>query len=144
MNEEKAIKILTRELAKDLGISIVRDARWQDELKEKSMHFYQHSNPFTAGHRYYPQIKRIHDDKKEIVEEGWRFTNSQHTQPEHYLYHSLDKAIDAEEKYKSANYFFIDQPVADNSSGSENGSSFFVTQYSIIGKKEINHLRKHF
>ena len=144
MDKEKAIEILTEELTKNLDISIVRDARWQDELKEKSMHFYQHSNPFIAGHRYYPNIKCTNDKDEETIEDGWRFTNSKHINKEHYLYHSLDKAIDAEEKYKRANYFFIDQPVADKSSGSSNGSSFFVTPYSIIGEKEINHLRKYF
>ena len=140
MDNEKAIKILTGELAKDLGISIVRDARWQDELKDKSMHFCQHSNPFIAGHGYYPNIKHT-DDDKEFHSPGWGFSNSKHTQKIFNIYDSLDKAIADEKEYKSANYFFIDQPVADKFS---EGFYFFVTPYSIIGGKEIQPLRKRF
>ncbi len=144
MDEEKAIKILTENLAKDLGISIVRDTRWKDKLTEKSMHFYQHSDPFVAGHCYGSRIKTTINDGKQTQENGWNFVNSQHTQSDYLFYYSLDKAIAAEEKYKSANYFFIDQPVTGTASQSSTGFYFFVTPYSIIGKKEVNHLRKHF
>ena len=144
MDEAKAIKILTGELAKDLGISIVRDKRWQDELKEKSMHFYQHSNPFVAGHGFYSNMKHTNNEGDEIHTTGWRFINSKHTQDEFMGYDSLDKAIAAEENYKSANYFFIDQPVAYNIPNSSNGFYFFVTPYSIIGEKEILDIKKLF
>ena len=142
MDEEEAIKILTGELAKDLGISIVRDEWYKKELIKKFNYFNQFSNPMMVDYKHYDCIPL--KDKHEAVSSGGHFIHTPHYIKTQIVHTTLSGLIKNIESCNGANYFFIDTPLHNESSNSLNNLHFFVTPYSIIGEKEINHLRKSF
>ncbi|MBL7100569.1 MAG: hypothetical protein ISS23_01300 [Nanoarchaeota archaeon] len=147
MNEEKAVRILTAELAKHSDSLVVREKQYKDKLVENADYFHQVRNPFIIGFDKFNVI----ENKSETSYTRWGFVNNDRTKteytregPEYIVYQTLEDAINAEKNCKNANYFFVDKPlpVISNNQGSQgSGMSFFVTPYFIIGKKEINDLR---
>lgn len=143
MDEEKAAKTLTAEIVKRFGSKAVKEKAYKDRLFSTASHCFQVSGSFIIGYdRFYFDDK---DTKKNCND--WRFVNSRRNERGGYVCHpTIEQAAQKEKNCDSANYFFIDDQVTVSQiSGNTNGGmSFFVTPYSIIGKKEIENLRSMF
>jgi len=141
MDEEKAIKILTEKLIKELGISIVRDEWYKKELIKRVNYFNQFNSPVMVDYKHYKSIPL--KDKDETISSGGHFVNTPYYIKSKLVHTTLSGLLKKIESCNGANYFFVDNPHQNESSESLNNLHFFVTPYSIIGKDEINHLRKN-
>lgn len=147
MDEEKAAKTLTAEIVKRFGSKAVKEKVYKDRLFSTASHCFQVSGSFIMGYdRFYFEGK---DTKKGYY--NWKFVNSQlnelNEKGGYICYSTIEQAAQKKEDCDSANYFFIDdQVMASQINGNSNkgGMSFFVTPYSVIGKKEIENLRNMF
>ncbi|MDP2906428.1 MAG: hypothetical protein Q8O03_00660 [Nanoarchaeota archaeon] len=137
MDEEKAVKTLTAALVKHFESQVVQDDFYKEKLIKEAKYFFQFDDPFILGFdKFY-----MKDADLEGRHYRWGFVGKERTEKEcPNVYSTIKNAIDAEEKYKDVNYFFIDKPEGDK----DKGVNFFVTSYSIIGKKEAENLRRLF
>jgi len=142
MHKKEAIRVLTKELAKHSGISIVREDWYKEELIKKSKHFDQFNNPVMVNYKHYKKIS--FENKPKIISSGWYFSNTKHKIKTKEVYATLEGLIAEIESCNGANYFFIDNPLQNKSSKSLNNLHFFVTPYSIIGEDEIINIKKFF
>ena len=144
MDKETAVKILTAELTKHLGISIISEEFHKEEMIKSAEHYCQFSNPFMAGYRYYESLETGKIDRAgyNIHQAAWLYNNDKFTEDkEPIVHHSLEEAVRAKEICAGANYFFAANPLQDHKQG---GINFFVTPYSIIGSREITKCRELF
>ena len=147
MHIKEAIRILTTELARRSGISIVRDDLYKKELIEKSSYFHQFSNPIVIDYSYHNTMSHINKNDSKSIIQGWYFSNNKNYIETNVVYSDLGKLIEDIEFCKGANYFFVDNPLQDTSEEtpkSLKGFHIFVTPYSIIGKDEITNLKEIF
>lgn len=137
MDEEKAAKTLTAVLAKNFGIQVVQDQLYKDKIVKNAFCVVQFSEPFIMG---YDQFYMKEPDS-EGNKYRFGFANTDRTRKQYTnIHHSLQEAVDDEEKCKGANYFFVGELVQEK----DRGAHLFVTPYSIIGKKETQNLRNLF
>ncbi|MBM3199599.1 hypothetical protein FJZ53_01590 [Candidatus Woesearchaeota archaeon] len=137
MDEEKAVKTLAAVLAKHLGIQVVQDKMYKEKLIKNSFYAVQFSEPFIIGYDQFYMKEPDSDGNK------YRFgySNTDRTKKQYTnIHHTIQEAVDAEEKYKGANYFFADNPVQEK----DRGLHISITPYSIIGHKEARNLRHLF
>ena len=147
MHIKKATRVLTTELARRSGISIVRDDWYKKELIKKAQHYFQFSNPIVIDYGYHNKMSHIDKNDSKSFIEGWYFSNNKNNIETNLMYSDLGKLIDNIEFCKGANYFFVDNPLQDKSaetSKSLKGFHIFVTPYSIIGKDEITNIKEIF
>ncbi len=135
MDEEKAAKTLTAVLAKNFGAELVQNKQYKDKLVQEAKYFYQFSDPFIIGFdKFYAKDADI--DGKHY---RWGFVGSDRTEKEDHLIYKTLKEVISQEGCGGANYFFTDEHTEEGK-----GINFFVTPYSIIGKKEAENLRMLF
>ena len=147
MHIKEAIRILTTELARRSGISIVRDDLYKKELIEKSSYFHQFSNPIVIDYSYHNTMSHINKNDSKSIIQGWYFSNNKNDIETNVVYSDLGKLIEDIEFCKGANYFFVDNPLQEKSAEtpkSLKGFHIFVTPYSIIGKDEITDIKEIF
>ncbi|MCK5026278.1 MAG: hypothetical protein KAS15_06795, partial [Nanoarchaeota archaeon] len=141
MHQKEAMMILTEELVRHSGISIVRENWYKKELIKKSKCFYQSNDPIMINYNYYDKI--FFEDKPEQTVSGWFFSNTNQNLKKTVCI-TIGTLMKKIESCKGANYFFVDDQFQNKSSESLNTSHFFVTPYSIIGEDEIIGLKKLF
>jgi len=141
MHQKEAMRILTEELVRHSGISIVRENWYKKELIKKSKCFYQFNDPVMINYNYYDKI--FFEDKPEQTVSGWFFSNTNQNLKKTVCI-TIGTLMKKIESCKGANYFFVDDQFQNKSSEPLNTSHFFVTPYSIIGEEEIIGLKKLF
>jgi len=134
MDEEKAVKTLASLLAKHLGSQVVQDQTYKNKFTKDAFYVVQFSEPFIIGYDQFYMKNPDSDGNKY----RFGFVNTERTKKQyHSIYDTIQDTVDAEEKYKGANYFFASEPVQEK----DRGVHIFITPYSIIGKKEAQKLR---
>jgi len=137
MDEEKAVKTLTAVLVERLGSQVSQDYMYKEKLVKEAKYVYQFSEPFIMGYDQFYMKEPDSDGNKY----RFGFANTERTKKQFTQIHgSLREAVDQEEKCKGANYFFAGELIKEK----DRAAHFFVTPYSILGKKEIQNLRNLF
>ena len=142
MNKNKAIRVLTAELSKHSGISIVREDWHKKELIKTSKHFHQFKNPIIVNYKHYADVS--FGDKPEKLVSGWFFSYTNQNLKTSPVYMTIGGLMKKIESCNGANYFFVDNQFQNKSSELLNTSHFFVTPYSIIGEDEIIDIKNLF
>jgi len=137
MDEEKAVKTLTAVLVERLGSQVSQDYMYKEKLVKEAKYVYQFSEPFIMGYDQFYMKEQDSDGNKY----RFGFANTDRTKKQcTHVYGSLQEAVDKEEKCKGANYFFAGELIKEK----DRAVQFFVTPYSILGKKEMQNLRNLF
>ncbi len=142
MHKKEATRVLTAELVRHSGISIVREDLYKKELIKKSTYFHQFSNPVAVDYKYHNLM--LVADEPGTIPSGWYFSNPQQYIKKHRGYTTLEGLMEEIESCKGANYFFVDNLFQEKSSESLSSLHFFVTPYSIIGEDEIIDIKEFF
>ena len=151
MDKETATNLLATELAKHAHISIIREEWDKKNIITDSYYYMQAGNPFLLNYQYLDDsndMMRYQDDMSRQAK-GWCFSHEKRAEEgNHAYYSSLEKAVMDQEECIGANYFLVQDIIRDkkeHASGTlPHISHFFVTPYSIIGKKEDMQCRQLF